>query len=375
VTDADASAGTYTYTVTAVYNSWKASTTSAAITVLAAPTLTSTPANPSANTSPTVGFAGAGVSYQCALDSTTFTACTSPQSLKALNANTPLTAGAHTFKVHAVQGRSTGADISYAWTLNTSAPTIGSSPPSISASTSPSVAFSHSAYGTFKCQLDGGGFTTCTSPASYIGLASGAHTFQVEAIDSDGVATSAAVYSWTINTSAPTITSQPTSPSLSASASFSFSHPVYSSYRCQLDSGGFQACTSPTAYTRLSSGWHSFQVKAVDAAGAETSAASHSWFVIAIFPGANTSGQAATSAAAPNLGAVRAANGQRARAAPQRSRACKRPAKATRPPARRSVAGRPPRARSIGCARASTMPRNTGSERPQGSSATVHSPR
>ena len=246
-TDAGAPAGTYSYTVTAIYNSWKASTASAPITVLAAPSLISTPANPSANTSPTIAFGGGGtgVSYQCALDSTTFTACTSPQSLKALNANTPLAAGAHTFKVQAVQGRSTGPDISYAWT---------------------------------------------------------------------------------INTTAPTITAQPTNPSLSASATFSFSHPVYASFKCQLDNGGYRACTSPTAYTGLSSGWHTFQVKASDAAGADTSPASYSWFVIAIFPGAGTTGQAAGQTAAKHTKSgvteLSVANGHGARASRRQGSPC-----------------------------------------------------
>ena len=197
------------------------------------------PANPSVNTSPTIAFGsgGTGVSYQCALDSTTFTACTSPQSLEGLNANTPLAAGAHTLKVHAVQGRSTGPDISYAWTINTTAPTISSSPPSISASSSASLAFSHSAYTTFKCQLD---------------------------------------------------------------------------------NSGYRACTSPTAYTGVSSGWHTFQVKASDAAGADTSPASYSWFVIAIFPGAGTTGQAAGQTAATHTKSgvteLSVANGHGARA-------------------------------------------------------------
>jgi hypothetical protein len=70
-----------------------------------------------------------------------------------------------------------------------------------------------------------------------------------------------------------TITSGPSNPSTRSSASFSFTGtddvtPATSlTYECQLDTGAFAACNSPTSYSGLSDGSHTFQVRAKDAAG------------------------------------------------------------------------------------------------------------
>src|SRR5206468_1694694 len=109
---------------------------------------------------------------------------------------------------------------------NPLAPTITASPPNPSNSTSPSFSFTGEAGGTFQCQLDGGGFTACTTPKSYTGLADGSHTFQVRQTDAAGNTGPAASYTWTIDTSAPaapSITANPANPTNSTSASFSFS--------------------------------------------------------------------------------------------------------------------------------------------------------
>ena len=68
------------------------------------------------------------------------------------------------------------------------APTITSGPSGLVASTSASFAFSSSESGVagYQCSLDGGAFAACTSPKSYSGLAQGARSFQVRAVDSLG---------------------------------------------------------------------------------------------------------------------------------------------------------------------------------------------
>lgn len=59
----------------------------------------------------------------------------------------------------------------------------------------------------YECNLDGAGYTACTSPQSYSGLSAGSHTFRVRAVDNVGtVDASPATYTWTVAESSATIT-------------------------------------------------------------------------------------------------------------------------------------------------------------------------
>src|SRR5438105_11731959 len=87
------------------------------------------------------------------------------------------------------------------------APTITSSPPNPTNQTSAKFTYTDSQAGvTFKCKLDGGEWATCPATGiTYSGLASGDHTFKVEAVS--GTKTSPETsYAWKIDTTPPTVT-------------------------------------------------------------------------------------------------------------------------------------------------------------------------
>jgi hypothetical protein len=157
--------------------------------------------------------------------------------------------------------------------------TISTKPAATSATAAPSFSFTSTAYTSFACKLDAGTFGACTSPQAYTGLADGSHTFTIHAIDANGVATADAVYTWTINTVAPTLnplTLKVTGGNTTATATFS--HTIYTSFQCALDAGAFAACTSGAQFTvATGSGSHTVKVRAVDSAGATTLVASRTF--------------------------------------------------------------------------------------------------
>jgi hypothetical protein len=117
--------------------------------------------------------------------------------------------GTVTVTAHAVDTASNSADDANGVTVDNTPPdTIIDSGPSGTVGTS-SASFSFhasQAASTFGCRLDGGSFSTCTSPATYTGLANGGHTFAVRATDPAGnTDSSPASRSWTVDVSSSTV--------------------------------------------------------------------------------------------------------------------------------------------------------------------------
>ena len=278
-TDAAVPDGTYTYGVSATFDSWTGPESSRiAVTVdTSAPAIDSAPQSPSANGSPSFTFSDATYShFKCRLDgAASFTTCTSPDALSGLGD------GSHTFRVEAVDANGVATHVAaHTWTIDTSPPTLGSTPSDPSANTAPSFGFSHGSYGSFDCSVDGSVPTPCSSSDPLGPLGSGPHTFQVEAIDGDGVTTPAAAYTWTVDASAPSFTARPTSPSANPSPSFAFAHAQAAyTFRCNLDGAGYGGCSSPLSPGTLPEGSHELDVEAVGADGVATPPAVYHWTI------------------------------------------------------------------------------------------------
>jgi hypothetical protein len=250
------------------------------------PVITSTPANPTAKTSASFSFSDteAGVNFLCQLDTGAFLACTSPKAYSSLSQ------GTHTFSVQAQDAAGNPSSATtFSWTVDTTPPpqpVITSRPANPTNQTTASFSFSDTqADVSFLCQLDNSGFSACTSPKSYSGLSQGTHTFAVKAQDAVSNQSSPATFLWVIDTTAPpkpVITSAPPSTTSQTSASFSFSDAQSSvTFLCQLDSSSFVVCTNPKSYAGpLSTGKHTFTVRAKDAAGNISGNASYKWTII-----------------------------------------------------------------------------------------------
>jgi hypothetical protein len=255
-------------------------------TVAPTATITLPPSDPSNDTTPAFSFVAneGGSQFECRLDAAPLAACTSPHT------SPVLVEGGHTFAVRATDlAGNAGPEATYDWTVDTTAPTatIDPTPGNPSNDTSPTFGFSAGGGAQFECKLDDGGFQGCTSPKTYLGVADGAHTFVVKATDSAGNASAPTSFSWTIDTIAPTatITLSPSDPSNVTAPSFSFTAGEDgSTLLCSLDSPSFSACESPKSYSGLSQGIHTFKVKSTDPAGNTGQEATYSWRIDTLAP-------------------------------------------------------------------------------------------
>ena len=225
------------------------------------------------STSASVSFSATDAnlaSVTCQLDTGSATACTSPRNYASLSQ------GEHTVIVAATDQAGNASQASVSFRVDTIQPIVAVSFPAAGAhvaSTSVAVAFTASDASplTVECDVDGAGFSTCSSPLSLTSLTQGGHTVVVRATDPAGNVHSI-TRSFTVDTVAPSVSiTSPTADqyfnTTSVSVGFSASDSNLASVVCQLDAGPATACTSPRSYSSLAQGDHTVVVAASDQAG------------------------------------------------------------------------------------------------------------
>lgn len=241
-------------------------------------TIDSKPGNPTNSTSASFKYhsTAAGASFECKLDLEAFASC----EVAGIAYAGPLIEGSHTFQVRAKSLSGTGAPVSYAWRVDTTAPTatIDSHPVDPSPGKSAAFTFHSSETGsTFECSIAKGTeadtFSSCSSGQTYTNLSDGEYTFKVRATDAALNQGAPTPFAWTVDnfladTTPPetTIVSKPLDPSPSSAASFTYvSNELGSTFECSLDAVAFTSCPAAgITYTGLANGSHSFQVRAID---------------------------------------------------------------------------------------------------------------
>lgn len=282
---------------------------------LDAPTITSKPNDPTTQTSASFTYTHkkSGVTFQCSLDGSPFAACGSTRPSTKVYPG-PLPTGTHTFAVRAVSGSQTSAPTTANWTIDLTAPSVVSilrsgANPTNAGSVSWSVTFDEpvTGVGADDFSLTSAGLllplitSVSGSGASYTvtattGLGSGG-TLGLNLIDNDSIRDLAGnrlggagagngnftgqVY--TVDKVAPpkpTFTQVPPDPSPTAGATFAWADAEAGvAYQCSKENGPWFACSSPHSYAVAitNNQTHRFAVRAVDAAGNVSPAASYSW--------------------------------------------------------------------------------------------------
>ena len=206
-------------------------------------------------------------SFTCSLDGAPMTACGTWIDYVGLKE------GLHTFQAKAYDVAGNGsATVTVTWTVDTIAPsaTIKTGPTVLSNVASPTFTFvSNEPNASFTCSKDLGAFLACTSPKTYSWVSNGPHTLDVRAIDQAGNSTISARWSWTTDTSAPTVTiTAPANLKTTSSPIFGLAASESGAVlRCALDSGAATICSTSASYTNVALGAHTVSVYATDPAG------------------------------------------------------------------------------------------------------------
>ena len=140
---------------------------------------------------------------------------------------------------------------------------------------------------TYLCSLDDGASEPCDSPISYENLDDGEHVFEVIALDGFDQESEPSVWTWIIDTVAPTIIGFTGPPNFTneADATFTFDCSKENcSFECALDDTSFRECESPVSYEALEDGTYIFSLRPTDDLGNAGEIFTHQWTIDRVNP-------------------------------------------------------------------------------------------
>jgi hypothetical protein len=234
----------------------------------------------------------AGAVFECSLDASSFTSCSSPASFSGL------TESPHAFSVRAVDvAGNRGSAARYNWNVDTTPPRVQVLSPAdgdiVSTRTPIIIGTVEGPFSTVKVLIDEvlvgealadkDGYWSFPTTAE---LSNGSHTVKAKGIDpagNEGVLS--ASNHFTVDTEPPEteITSAPPKSSNSRLAAFEFGSPNGATeFDCRLDAArSFAACGATHVFSKLADGEHTLQVRARDSAGnVDPTPAIYQWTVV-----------------------------------------------------------------------------------------------
>jgi hypothetical protein len=250
-------------------------------------TILSGPSGPTPVGTTSVTFASADADlafFQCKLDGEPYVQCKTPLEVE-------VGPGSHTLLVRAVDAAGNeGEPGSLSWTGQAAAPPAPALDGTSGVVKTSNATFTFSATGAegFECSVDGGAYSACASPKTVTVTGDGTHTFAVRGVAAGGVAGPSSSASWTVDTTAPTVTiapapGRPADVTSEREATFVFSSSdATATLECSLDGGAYKPCASGETFP-VDPGTHTFTVRATDPVG-NAATATDSWTVDAEAP-------------------------------------------------------------------------------------------
>lgn len=237
----------------------------------AAPALTG-PSGLVRSTSASFAFTGEPEgSFQCSLDSGTWSACFSPTTRSGLGQ------GEHTFAVRQTDAAgNVSPESSTNWTVDTvapAAPVVTAAPDPVTFTDMASFAFTGEPGGSFACSFDYEAWTTCSSPTDFVRLAVGSHTFRVRQTDEAGNLSASSLFAWEVRRKVDGLTPSLTGPDDEGMLTFGGAEPGLT-YLCRVGetvSGPLGECDNPFEPEGLTDGIYSYRLAIADDRGNRSS--------------------------------------------------------------------------------------------------------